>query len=151
MRPQPKRLRLAKDRDAAPAERGNGNPGAAKRTPPRDETPTELTRTNGTRAAGTAKSDRTSADARADASITRAAFHVQSMTLATLGLLAAAAALSAHVMTDGAQALRGPTLSAGELTVRAPLGWQRTRLPTVRLGSCPGRSLPHRPAAWTSR
>jgi hypothetical protein len=75
---------------------------------------------------------------RAGASLTRAAFHVQSMTLATLGLLAAAAALSAHVMTDGEQPLRAPTLSAGELTLRAPLGWERTRLPTARLGSLSG-------------
>ena len=135
MRPRLKRLRLFEDSAAAPAERANGNHGAAKRTPPRDATPSELTRRNGTRPAGTAKSDRTSADARADASITRAAFHVQSMTLATLGLLAAAAALSAHVMTDGGQPLRARTVRAGELTVQAPVGWQRTRLPDVRLGS----------------
>jgi hypothetical protein len=137
MHSQPKRLRLVEDRDAAPAERVNGSQGAAKRAPPRDETPTEPTRRNGTRPAGTAKSDRT-ADATAGASIIRAAFHVQSMTLATLALLAAAAALSAHVMTDGAQPLRAPTLSAGELTVRAPVGWQRTKPPTARLGSLSG-------------
>ena len=69
MRPQPKRLRIVEDRDAAPAERVNGNQGAAKRTPPRDETPTGPTRRNGTRPAGTAKSDSTSADARAGAAV----------------------------------------------------------------------------------
>lgn len=138
MRPQPKRLRLVEDRDAAPAERANGSQRAAKLAPQHDETPTEPTRGNGTRPARTAKSDRTSGDATAGASITRAAFHVQSMTLATLALLAAAAALSAHVMTDGAQPLRASTLSAGELTVRAPVGWERTRPPTARSGSLSG-------------
>jgi hypothetical protein len=128
------RIKAAHEATAAP-KRAHVRQGDTARALPRGETSTELTRRNATRRVPAAQSNPARAAATADARITRSAFRAQAMTVVTLALLAAAAAFSTQVMTDGEQPLEPLTISAGELSVRVPAGWQRTSLRTGRLGS----------------